>query len=617
MEVEDGYWRVDVESDSILQCLVVDACVGSSSDSYGDNLCRKGHEGPYCSVCIDNYFKEYNGLCEFCSAKLLQNSYILVTVLTVLGLLGIYAISKYTLKVANKQADTNERPTFISGSVFDDFEKRTLRFSEHVVSSVRNLQKRVSSRRITSLNFSDGNLSPINPSPSPIHLPQYEEEEEDEGSGYNTNQMIIVKIKIAFVFFQVILLFQEVYLIEYPDVYLNFLNFFSFFELDLFSVAKMDCVITGKFLSKLLFSTILPIVVSLLLYVGWIISRTKFGNDSKQFKIIENTLINLFIILTYVLYPSLCATIFSSFVCEDFEDGSSYLRADYSVDCDSGKYFKIYSLAIFMIFVYPIGIPLMYFLWLNKNREKLDPQRSLEEMSLGQAVLKRERDVNHLKFLYDAFLPKYYWTEVMECLRKLLLTGFVVFFYEGSALQIYFSLMISAFSFLLYVYFKPYLMPSNNTFAIFVHFQVFFTLTCSAMLLIHSHTKQDSTAALKFSSYSLGVALLTSNITVLVLGFLLILYSCINSGEGDFLDVGFDEPRGISLWSRPTTVRLDDLIEINPRDFLQTLDNLTEHENEDTEMTEKKDFEEIEIEMIEKSVIDEEVEKEGKNEEDL
>ena len=57
MEVEDGYWRVDGESDTILQCPVVKACIGSSSDSYGDNLCRKGHEGPYCSVCIDGYFK--------------------------------------------------------------------------------------------------------------------------------------------------------------------------------------------------------------------------------------------------------------------------------------------------------------------------------------------------------------------------------------------------------------------------------------------------------------------------------------------------------------------------------------------------------------------------------
>jgi len=76
--------------------------------------------------------------------------------------------------------------------------------------------------------------------------------------------------------------------------------------------------------------------------------------------------------------------------------------------------------------------------------------------------------------LYDAFLPEYYWTEVMECLRKLLLTGFVVFFYEGSGLQILFGLVMSIIFLSLYSKLDPYLMPSNNTFATYVHFQVLY-----------------------------------------------------------------------------------------------------------------------------------------------
>ncbi|HIB76090.1 MAG TPA: hypothetical protein EYO58_00450, partial [Flavobacteriales bacterium] len=91
MEVDGGYWRVDGESDTIHQCPVPKACEGassnsSSSSSYGDNLCRVGHEGPYCSVCEDGYFKEYNGLCKECSSSSLTNSYILVGVFGVLGI---------------------------------------------------------------------------------------------------------------------------------------------------------------------------------------------------------------------------------------------------------------------------------------------------------------------------------------------------------------------------------------------------------------------------------------------------------------------------------------------------------------------------------------------------
>jgi len=155
--------------------------------------------------------------------------------------------------------------------------------------------------------------------------------------------------------------------------------------------------------------------------------------------------------------------------------------------------------------------------------------------------LKRERDVNHLKFLYDAFLPKYYWTEVMECLRKLLLTGFVVFFYEGSGLQIFCSMIISVGFAMVYNNIKPYLMPSNNTFAIFVHSQVSFTLACTLLLRVNENLSASERRNMKIDSESLSYALLISNASVLVFGVILILRACFNTSEGDFLDVGFDE----------------------------------------------------------------------------
>jgi len=143
--------------------------------------------------------------------------------------------------------------------------------------------------------------------------------------------------------------------------------------------------------------------------------------------------------------------------------------------------------------------------------------------------------------LYDAFLPHYYWTEVMECLRKLLLTGFVVFFYEGSGLQIFASMIISMVFAMVYNNIKPYLMPSNNTFAIFVHFQVTFTLACTLLLRVNEHFSSKDRSSFQIDSTSLSYALLISNASVLVVGVILILRACFNTSEGDFLDVGFDE----------------------------------------------------------------------------
>jgi len=141
--------------------------------------------------------------------------------------------------------------------------------------------------------------------------------------------------------------------------------------------------------------------------------------------------------------------------------------------------------------------------------------------------------VNHLKFLYDAFLPKYYWTEVMECLRKLLLTGFVVFFYEGSALQLLVGMIISIIFFGLYAFLHPYLMPSNNTFATFVHLQVTLTLSISFGLKMFEFSSKDHKENLQFSTTSLSYALLLSNGSVLFVGLIFIMSHLLRVSNSD------------------------------------------------------------------------------------
>ena len=44
-------------------------------------------------------------------------------------------------------------------------------------------------------------------------------------------------------------------------------------------------------------------------------------------------------------------------MCEGFDDGSSYLKADYSIDCASGEYTALLAYAFVMLVVYPIGTP--------------------------------------------------------------------------------------------------------------------------------------------------------------------------------------------------------------------------------------------------------------------
>ena len=82
---------------------------------------------------------------------------------------------------------------------------------------------------------------------------------------------------------------------------------------------------------------------------------------------------------------------------------------------------------------------------------------------------------------------------------------------------------------------------SNNTFAIFVHFQVTFTLACTLLLRSDEEFNNQNRDSFQIDSTSLSYALLISNASVLLFGLILIGRACINTSEGDLLDAGFDD----------------------------------------------------------------------------
>jgi hypothetical protein len=51
----------------------------------------------------------------------------------------------------------------------------------------------------------------------------------------------------------------------------------------------------------------------------------------------------------------------------------SYLSSDYTISCHSGEYMFIKIYAAIFIFVYPLGVPLLYFWLLYKARDRINP----------------------------------------------------------------------------------------------------------------------------------------------------------------------------------------------------------------------------------------------------
>jgi len=64
----------------------------------------------------------------------------------------------------------------------------------------------------------------------------------------------------------------------------------------------------------------------------------------------------LLLSLSFLVLVSTSTYLFNYFVCHEFsEAGESYLRRDYSIDCNSDEYLRFIYFVLLMIFIYPVG----------------------------------------------------------------------------------------------------------------------------------------------------------------------------------------------------------------------------------------------------------------------
>ena len=88
LPLRPGYWRSNELSVVLHSCFPRGACLGTSSNrsELSENICHPGHWGPFCSLCLDDFFKDAGQICRPCTSAAAA---ILVKVFPLLVLLGI------------------------------------------------------------------------------------------------------------------------------------------------------------------------------------------------------------------------------------------------------------------------------------------------------------------------------------------------------------------------------------------------------------------------------------------------------------------------------------------------------------------------------------------------
>ncbi|CBJ33129.1 asn/thr-rich large protein family protein [Ectocarpus siliculosus] len=174
----------------------------------------------------------------------------------------------------------------------------------------------------------------------------------------------------------------------------------------------------------------------------------------------------IMLIVLYLVYTQISTVVFQTFSCEDLpEIGKSYLRADFRIECDTQRHTLYKAYAGVMICIYPLGIPAIFFYFLVRQRSRINPptDEALKKRRGGRHVAEQKMTVRDqdqsiapTSFLWSAYFPTCYYYEVFECIRRLLLTGILVFLVPDTPGQVAFSCIFAIVSLMVFELLRPH-----------------------------------------------------------------------------------------------------------------------------------------------------------------
>ncbi|KAG5188968.1 hypothetical protein JKP88DRAFT_303232, partial [Tribonema minus] len=209
-----------------------------------------------------------------------------------------------------------------------------------------------------------------------------------------------------------------------PLQYLDFLQVMDLISLDLRWLTSPGCVLHLSFYQRLLLCTLVPLGIAgvILAPRAYCCFRPRSGGAKLQ-RVCEKDM-HVLLVFAFLVYSGVSLTIFQTFACDylkfDGPDGTYYLHADYTTQCHTPEHTAYVIYAALMLLVYPLGIPAVFawMIWLGAAEGR-------ERSALASAT----------SFLRKPYSPHACYWECVECLRRLLLAGLLVFIMPGEAGQ--------------------------------------------------------------------------------------------------------------------------------------------------------------------------------------
>jgi len=207
------------------------------------------------------------------------------------------------------------------------------------------------------------------------------------------------------------------------------------------------------------------------------------------------------IAITYLTLPTITTTVFGMFPCDDFDNGNySRLRSDLSIDCGAGGRGAWQAYGYLMVGIFPVGVPLMYWVLLYRMKDRL----------MGEDRINDEK-LRGILFLWEPYKKEYWWWEVFETVRRLAMTGLLSTIDPGSFTQISSGLMMASLYTVLLTWARPFAELRDNVIAVLSGVLLMLTLT-SAFLMKSQKLVEDD-----YEAVGMGAVLIAATVLIIVL----------------------------------------------------------------------------------------------------
>ena len=192
----------------------------------------------------------------------------------------------------------------------------------------------------------------------------------------------------------------------------------------------------------------------------------------------RNRAIKMMLTAVFFSYPFVSQSMFQGFSCRVLDNAGvvggefvpeRYLDVDYQISCEETAYIGFIVFGTAGVLAYPLGIPSATLLLLFKNGKEIKTN--------GPA---RQR----YEFLVADYRPEFYYWDCFEMLRKVSITGILMFVSPGSLFQLVIGIILCIGFGFSAAWFQPYVSGTANIFKVGTEVTLLVTMVLAVMLKI-------------------------------------------------------------------------------------------------------------------------------------